>query len=293
MQTTCSGRHDKMTSCLTLPVFCSTLAKGKLMTPYPFEIIDFHVHPYLNPSQSLCMYEHTVPDTASEMDQAVTGFGVNQYCGSVLNKDWSHSLNELNSDALELRSLLGNRYIPGFHIHPCDPEGSIRWLQYMQSQGYRLIGELVPYMHDWSQISWQSCNARLDDILSSGNGSPLVFSFHTMWDWNLDDLIAAHPEVTFVAAHPGERESVEKHIYRMKKYDNVCLDLSGTGIFRNGCIRHLVDQVGAERILFGTDYPICNHQMYIGAVLGEHLDDRTLSLIFSGNARRILNLHNC
>lgn len=93
-----------------------------------------------------------------------------------------------------------------------------------------------------------------------------------------------------MAAHPGEKDSVEKHITRMKKYDNVCLDLAGTGIFRYGCIRHLVNSVGAERILFGTDYPICNHQMYIGSVLGERLADTSLELIFNGNARRLLGL---
>ena len=76
----------------------------------------------------------------------------------------------------------------------------------------------------------------------------------------------------------------------MRRYDNAFLDLSGTGIFRFGSIRYLVNQVGADRILFGTDYPICNPDMYIHAVLGEHLGDAVEQKIFHDNAARLLGL---
>ena len=253
-----------------------------------FEIIDFHTHPYRFPEQSLCMYEHMVPDTPEVMEREVRSFGVGRICGSVLRKDWAYR--ELNDSALLLKEKLGDFYVPGFHIHPAHMEESRQTLTMMLERGYCLIGELVPYMHDWAALGWEECNRRLDELLEMVRGKGFVFSFHTMWDWPMEELMAAHPDVTFVAAHPGERESVEKHIARMKKYDNVCLDLSGTGIFRNGCIRHLVNEVGPKRLLFGTDYPICNHEMYIHSVLGERLTDAQNELIFSGNARRILHL---
>ena len=42
-------------------------------------------------------------------------------------------------------------------------------------------------------------------------------------------MIAENPAVTFVAAHPGEREYFLKHLQRLEKYENAYLDLSGTG----------------------------------------------------------------
>ena len=51
-----------------------------------------------------------------------------------------------------------------------------------------------------------------------------------------------------------------------------------------------VKAVGAERILFGTDYPITNPGMYVQAVLGEHISEEEKEKIFYKNAQRILKL---
>ena len=45
-----------------------------------------------------------------------------------------------------------------------------------------------------------------------------------------------------------------------------------------------------DRVLFGTDYPICNPRMYVQAVLGEHIPDEDKEKILFGNARRILGI---
>lgn len=253
-------------------------------------IIDFHTHPYLGPSQSFAVYPNTAPDTPEAMRRQLLDAGITHICGSVLNQDRSFPFRGLNDSALRLRDLLDDFYTPGFHIHPDQIEESLAEIERMHATGVNLIGELVPYMHGWGKFAERSCVEELTPMLDLAEKYHMVFSFHTMWDWPLDDLIAAHPGVTFVAAHPGERDSVARHIERMKKFDNVYLDLSGTGIFRFGCIRYLADQVGAERILFGTDYPICNPDMYVHAVLGEHLGSRTEQLIFHDNAARLLGL---
>ena len=258
------------------------------MSPYSFEVIDFHTHPFLMPEQCLCMYEGIAPDDAQGMRRDLLSYGVDRVCGTVLRRDWA--FRELNESALRLREELGAFYEPGFHIHPARMEEAEATLDMMAARGWHLIGELVPYMHSWNELGWDECNARLDALLDRVRGKGMVFSFHTMWEWDLTELIRRHPDVTFVAAHPGERESVAKHIERMKRFDNVCLDLSGTGIFRYGCVKHLVREVGSERILFGTDYPICDPEMYIHAVLGERLSDADNENIFSKNARRLLRL---
>ena len=76
----------------------------------------------------------------------------------------------------------------------------------------------------------------------------------------------------------------------MLECDNVYLDISGTGLFRYGMLKHLVSSVGAERILFGSDYPICNPNMYIAGVEFEKLTDHEKDLIFAENAKKLLKI---
>ena len=76
----------------------------------------------------------------------------------------------------------------------------------------------------------------------------------------------------------------------MKKYPNLYLDISGTGLFRYGLLASAVKTVGAGRILFGTDYPICNPRMYVQAVLGEHISQEEKEDILFSNAQRILGI---
>jgi predicted TIM-barrel fold metal-dependent hydrolase len=251
-------------------------------------IIDFHTHPYLEDGQNLCVYENAVPHSPQEMKRQLTGFGITKICGSVLRKDRTFDLRGLNDSALRLRDLLGDFYLPGFHIHPAHVAQSIQEVDRMHAAGVHLIGELVPYMHGWGDFLSRPYTEEMHEILSVAESYRMVFSFHTTWEWPIDELIAAHPQLSFVAAHPGERESVDRHILRMQKFNNVFLDLSGTGIFRFGSIRHLFEAVGANRLLFGTDYPICNPQMYIHAVLGERLGSIVEDQIFHQNAERLL-----
>lgn len=256
------------------------------------QIIDFHTHPYLAaPAHDQCFafYPNMAPETPLDMKAQLLESGITHICGSVLRRDRKFDMKELNDAALRLREILGaDFYTPGFHIHPAYMEDSLAEIERMHEADVHLIGELVPYMHGWNNYAEKDWIEETNILLDAAQKHGMIFSHHTIWDWPLEPVIAAHPDMPFVAAHPGEREGVAMHIERMRKYDNVYLDLSGTGIFRFGCIRYLVDQVGADRILFGTDYPICNPEMYVHAVLGEHLSETVTQKIFYDNAARLL-----
>ena len=73
------------------------------------------------------------------------------------------------------------------------------------------------------------------------------------------------------------------------------LDLERAGIgkvcgsvIRYGLLASAVKTVGADRILFGTDYPISNPRMYVQAVLGEHISEEDMEQIFFRNAEKLL-----
>lgn len=257
-----------------------------------FEIIDFHMHPFLEDADNLCHHKDvlqlSVETTPSEMHAA----GISRFCGSVikLGKETTFDLiKACNRDALKLRECYNGAYIPGFQVHPHFIEESIAEIDFAHENGVRLIGEIVPYCHHWGDYSCPEFSVLLNHI----EKYDMPVSVHTgILDQmgQMEQMAKAHPHVNFVFAHPNEKASVLRHIEIMKKHDNVYLDISGTGILRYGIIKRLVQECGAERVLFGTDYPIGGPELYITSILTEKITDRDRELIFNGNAKRLLSL---
>lgn len=252
-----------------------------------FKIIDFHTHPFIKKEDNLCFYKESIDidekSFLSDMERA----GISTFCGSVICKSMTNgfeSLKEANREALKLREIYGGKYIPGFHVHPDFVEDSVKEVEFAAQNGVKIIGELVPYMHGWRDYSCRGFSEILD-IIEKHN---MIVSVHTIDFSEMEKMAKEHKNITFVFAHPGQKEDVLKHIDIMKKCENVCLDLSGTGLFRYGILRHLSKEGLIERVLFGTDYPICNPTMYVHAVLGERITDKEKELVFSGNAKRLL-----
>lgn len=260
------------------------------------EIIDFHAHPYLTQTENTCMYKEEFTLSSDDAKEDLKRAGIHKICGSVIElagfrkEEGFAQLNALNRKALVLRKLYGDFYEPGFHIHPAFVKESLETIEYMNKNGYRLIGELVPYMHGWKEYGMDFASSELQEILELAGEYHMIVSYHTMTEQQeqMEKMIANHPRVTFVAAHPGEKQGYIKHLERMEKYENAYLDLSGTGMFRYGMLRYGINKVGAERFLFGTDYPITNPGMYVQAVNFEHLSEKEREMIFHENAQRLL-----
>ncbi len=259
------------------------------------KVIDFHTHPYLSRDEFMCFYPECFEPSPEQLRADVVRAGISHICGSVLIKSRPYTagegfayIRECNDKALELKERLGDFYTPGFHIHPHFVDESVAEIERMAKKGVRLIGELVPYMHGWSDYS----DKRLHTILEAAEQYGMTVSFHTMKDEQkeMTEMSAAHPKLNFVAAHPNERELFLLHLERLRKFDNFYLDLSGTGIFRYGLIAYGVNRAGSEKFIFGTDYPICNPRMYCQAVLQEPITDADRENILYRNAAALLRL---
>ena len=104
----------------------------------------------------------------------------------------------------------------------------------------------------------------------------------------IDRLCRTFPKLNLVLAHPeASREPFMARLELMQKYPNLHLDLSGSGVMRWELIRKAIETVGADKILFGTDFPICNPAMYVHCVLSEPISDKERRAIFSGNFKRL------
>ena len=154
----------------------------------------------------------------------------------------------------------------------------------MAAQGVHLIGELVPYMMGWDAYA----SPEAAEIFTLAQEKGMAVNVHPSTDEDLEKFASLYPHLSIIVAHPRDGANYQENLARIRRHENVCLDLSGTGLFRYGMLRYGLDQVGKDRILFGTDYPICNPGMYVEAVLFENLTDEELETVMEKNARRLI-----
>jgi hypothetical protein len=75
---------------------------------------------------------------------------------------------------------------------------------------------------------------------------------------DLDRMAAAFPETNILAAHMGRYNCVDEKLHQAfidlaGKYENVYLDISGVPLIWK--IKDAIDQIGASKVVFGTDGP--------------------------------------
>ncbi len=258
-----------------------------------FEIIDFHTHPFKSTENSICMYQDYCASNSQEIKKEMNGFGISKICGAVIkpfdknNFDWE-STKKLNDIGLEIREELGDFFVPGFLVHPKYIKESCEEIERMHQKGLKLIGELVPYFHGWSDYG----SKELSEILDVAEQYGMIVNLHTMYEDSLDKMVREHPNLVIVAAHPNDQTTFERHIERMKMSKNYYLDISATGLFRHGQMRYIIDKAGVDRLLFGTDYPTCTPDIFLGNILlNRSITDEEREYILSKNAKRLLGLN--
>jgi uncharacterized protein len=102
---------------------------------------------------------------------------------------------------------------------------------------------------------------------------------------DMAELAARHPQAMLVAAHAGGDWEVGLRVLRPRK--NVCVDLAG-GDPMAGLTEMAVRELGAERVIFGSDVPGRSFASQLAKALGADLPDRSRQMILADNLKRIL-----
>ncbi len=256
-----------------------------------YKIIDFHTHPYLSGEHSIYRYADSFHLGIKEYKKYLNSLGIVKICGSPLasnskDLDWA-SIKKLNDEALKLRDILGDFYMPGYHISAKHVDESLREVERMQKEGVNLIGELLPY------VSGRYFEKGYKEIFSQIENKGIIVSFHSTVgsedDAGIDEILKDIRGITFVGAHFGEYDFYTKQLGRMKKYDNYYLDTAGSGSYRLGAIPFGIKEVGLERFLFGSDFPTLTPSMAVGTVETDpFLTEKEKQAIFYDNAKKIL-----
>ena len=98
-------------------------------------------------------------------------------------------------------------------------------------------------------------------------------------------LAVRHPSATLICAHTGG--DWERGIRTIRPHPNVYVELSGSDPAA-GYTEMAVREVGAERVLYGSDAGGRSFASQLAKVLGADIPDAAKRLILGGNLKRIL-----
>ena len=102
---------------------------------------------------------------------------------------------------------------------------------------------------------------------------------------NVVELASRRPEVTVICGHSGG--DWELGIRTVRAAKNVPIGIGGSFPTR-GMVEMAVRELGAERILYGSDVAGRSFSSQLAKVHGAAITDAEKQLIFSGNLERIL-----
>lgn len=143
----------------------------------------------------------------------------------------------------------------------------------------------------------QRCNApELDPLIERAAELKVPVYQHTYFKaggnlpgestpFDLAELAARHPKAALICGHSGG--DWERGLRAIRPYPNVYTDLSGSDPTA-GFAEMAVAELGAERVLFGSDAAGRSYASQLAKVLDADLPDSAKQLILSGNIKRLL-----
>ena len=143
----------------------------------------------------------------------------------------------------------------------------------------------------------QRCNAPALDPLVERAAELKAFVYQHTWfnltgnlpgestPTDLADLASRHPQAALICGHTGG--DWELALPTIRPHRNISTDLAGSDPTA-GFTEMAVRELGAERVLYGSDVPGRSFASQLAKVVGADMPDSARELILSGNLKRLL-----
>ena len=239
----------------------------------------------------------TADDLIESMDQAGIDISV------IVNVGWTtHELCvETNDYILESVARYPQRLIGFCAVQPQSPQAAVAEIERCVKGGIRGVGEMRPDMQlfdlgdkeTMQPIAEVLRKHRL--ILLTHASEPVGHDYPGKGIITPDRLysfITSFPDVTIVCAHWGGGLPFYALMPEVKRaMKNVFVDTAASPFLYSPEIYNQVIQlVGAEKILFGSDYPLLTQTRLLQDIDSANLSGEAKNLILSDNARRLLGV---
>ena len=191
--------------------------------------------------------------------------------------------------------------IIGFGIvQPGDP-GALVELERCARLGLRGIGELNADAQGFALTD----QITLEPLVAAAQRCGLAWTLHcsepvghsypgkgTATPGPLATFVERNAELTLICAHLGGGLPFYAHMPEVRELcRNLWFDTAAQPfLYAASAYRAVIDAVGADRLLFGSDHPLLDLPRYRGALAAASLDDAEIAAILGGNAARLLDL---
>lgn len=231
---------------------------------------------------------HTIPNLIAEMDAARVQQAA--ILPIATNLPFSDDPTQLSLRGIG-RAGAATRLIPFASVHPSDPQARQKLREYAAAgvRGVKLHPEMQRFFPDdpaAMQVYEECGQLGLPVIFHAGrSGIEPEFMRPYALIRRYAPGIREFPNVRFVLGHAGARD-VADAIPLAQQNDNVWLELSSQGVTQIG---ELLNQVGAQKMIYGTDWPFYPLVVALAKVLivTERNPDARQAIL-GGNATTVL-----
>jgi len=278
-------------------------------------IIDFHTHvfpPQIKKNRSkyiesdpcfaiLYSDKNAKIATADELIASMDRAGIDT--SVIVNIGWTtHELCvETNDYILESIARYPRRLIGFCAVQPHSYEAAITEIERCAEEGIRGIGEMRPDI----QLFDLRDEEVIEPVIEVIRKRKLILLIHAsepvghnyagkgaITPETLYPFITSRPDLTIVCAHWGGGLPFYALMPEVKQaMGNVFFDTAASTLLYSPQIyKQVIQLVGAEKILFGSDYPLLAPSRLLDEIRSLDLPEETRDLILSGNAQRLLDI---
>ena len=239
----------------------------------------------------------TADELITSMDKAGIDISV------IVNISWTtHELCvETNDYILESIARYPQRLIGFCTVQPHSYEAAIIEIERCAQAGIRGVGEIRPDIQLFDLRDEEMVRPLIEIIkkhkliLLTHTSEPVGHEYPgkgTITPDMLYPFITSYPDLTIVCAHWGGGLPFYALMPEVKQaMKNVFFDTAASPFLYSPQVYNQVIQlVGAENILFGSDYPLLAQSRLLEEIRALDLPEETRDLILSGNAQRLLNI---
>lgn len=248
---------------------------------------------YSNPRAGMASAE----DLIAEMDASGVDIAVAFAYG------WTDTglIEETNSYVIDAMRRYPKRIYGMAVLQPTSGVRAVRELERCARAGMIGLGELMPHGQGYklSDITLlmpvMEVVRQYQLLVLSHCSEPVGHSYPGKGNVSLRDIVTfltAFPDVRFIAAHWGGGlpfYALMPEIQRITA--NVWYDTAATVyLYRQDIFPIVANLVGADRILFASDYGLLRQRRIIEHIAQSGLDEHAVEMVLGGNAQRLLGL---
>jgi predicted TIM-barrel fold metal-dependent hydrolase len=186
------------------------------------------------------------------------------------------------------RAIAGHARLLGYAVvNPYGPGGGVPELE-------RAVGEwdmrglkLMPLRHGYEidgdvALRVMACAERLELPVSIHSGAQFCLP------WQIADLARKFPSVPVIMDHMGYRYYVDGAINVAMTTPNIYLETALVSM--PGYVRMAVDRVGADRVIYGSDYPTGHPAAMLAIIKAARLKPEQEALVLGLNLARLMKI---